>query len=276
MPDQSSLGAGVLQTAMRLSISLGLAITAAVYGTTSQTPKSVFNINFPYERAYLCTILFAVIGVLFVPFMRIGKQGSNLKPEQNEEMMEDRPRTGREYSHRSSGEQGNDYHDSQQQHQFGLEFGSSTLTVDTFATTGSQKSYFPRWSWEDERQWKGNRYRESNVVYEVCIKCLEERRVIVGENGAHDGGWQQLPDERRQSRRQQHQLEVESGWTQLPDERWQTKHQLEDEERDRTQPPAERSQPRRQVERAWQRFPVIPTRRDVERGDISRGGDGWL
>jgi hypothetical protein len=251
MPDQASLGAGVLQTAMRLSISLGLAITAAVYGTTSHTPKGISNINLPFERAFLCSILFAVIGVLFVPFMRIRKQGDSPETEKNEGLLEERPRTGGEYSDRSSGE--HDHHSHRdQEHQYGLEFGGSTLTVDTMATTGSQRSYFPRWSWEDERQWKDKRFRESNIVYEVCIKCLEERRVIVKENESTDAAWQQLPDGRRQSRREIE--DPKNGYAQLPDESRQSRHR---------------------TERAWQRFPVIPTRRD-ERGDVSRGGDGWL
>jgi hypothetical protein len=280
---------------MRLSISLGLAITAAVYGTTSQTSKGRSDVNFPFERAYLCTILFATIGVLFVPFMRIGRQGSKPEPEEDEMIME-RPTTGGEYTDGSSGEHDGHSH-SEQDHGLGLGFGSSTLTVDTMATTGSQQSYFPRWSWEDERQWKDSQYRESNIVYEVCIKCLEERRVIVTENLDKAGAWHHPPHERRQSRYQSHQLEeVDSGWAQLLDEngrrRLELEHedsgwnQLSSEQRQsrrefggegmiRSQIP-ERRQPRRQVEKAWKRFPVIPTRPDVDRGDISNGGNGWL
>jgi hypothetical protein len=252
MPDQSSLGAGVLQTAMRLSISLGLAITAAVYGTTSHTPKDMSDVNLPFERVFLCSILFAVIGFLFVPFMRIGKQGGGPETEKNDELLEERPRTGGEYSDRGSGEHDDGHSHSHQEHQFGLELGSSTLTVDTMATIGSQQSYFPRWSWEDERQWKDKRLKESNIVYEVCIKCLEERRVVLRENEANNGGRQQLPDGWRESKREVEG--VENGYTQLPDER---------------------TQPRHRSERAWQRFPVIPTRRE-DRGDVSKGGDGWL
>ena len=270
MPDQSSLGVGVLQTAQRLSISLGLAITAAVYGTTSQSEKGKYDVNLPFDRAFLCTILFAVVGCLFVPFMSIGKQGGDPETEKNE-LLEERPRTGGEYSDRSSEEHGHNH--SHQDDQYGLEFGSSTLTVDTMATTGSQKSYFPRWSWEDGRQWKDRRFRESNIVYEVCIKCLEERRVIVRENEVNTPGWQQVPDEGRHLRSEVE--DVENGWNQLPDESRQARREVEDVESGWTQLPDERRQSKHRSERAWQRFPVVPTRR-VERGDVSSGGNGWL
>lgn len=75
MPTQSSLAAGVLQTAMRLSISVGLGITAAVYGSVAQTPEGKADVDLPFERAYLCSIMFAVAGLLFIPFMTIGRQG---------------------------------------------------------------------------------------------------------------------------------------------------------------------------------------------------------
>jgi hypothetical protein len=304
MPDQSSLGAGVLQTAMRLSISLGLAITSAVYGTTSHSPRGTNDIDFPYERAYLCTILFAVAGFLFVPFMRIGKQDGKTEPEKNDFVIEERPRTGGVYSDMSSGAYDEGHHHSQ---------GSSTLTANTMATAGSQVSFFTRWSWEDRDQWKDKRYRESNIVYEVCIKCLEERRIVV-RDGEDDmcgqklpvemhsrepeeleRGWTQLQGERRKSTHEMEEVEqgwtrlsnernqprhehreVERGWTQPLVERKQSRHELEEVERGWTRLPDEGIQPRPQVERAWQRFPVKLSTTDFERGDVSKGGDGWL
>lgn len=272
MPDQACLGAGVLQTAMRLSISIGLAITAAVYGTTSQTPRVIADIDFPYERAYLCTILFAVVGFLSVPFMRIGKLGGKAEPGKNNVVIEERPRTGGEYSDTSSRRRDNGSCHSQLEHQF--EFGSSTLSVDTLATTRSQVSFFPRWSWEDEHLWKANRFRESNIVYEVCIKCLEERKVVVQDNGEYVVGRQQLPGERVHSRREPEELE--RCWTQLPSERRPSKRKTEEVNRSWTRRPDERRQSRREVERSWQRFPVKLSPRDIETGDVSRGGAGWL
>ncbi|KAG0651925.1 putative MFS-type transporter [Hyphodiscus hymeniophilus] len=201
MPEQSSLGAGVLQTAMRLSISLGLAVTTAVYGTTSQTPRGILDVDFPYERAYLCTVLFAVVGFLVVLFMRIGKQDGKPESGKPKTALDERPRAGGEYSDRSSGE-----HDIGHYHE-GHSVGSSTLSVNTMATTGSQGSFFPRWSWEDQDQWIDKYYREPKVVYEVCIKCLEERRVVVQESGDPDISEQHSP-RLRQSKRRENAIEV--------------------------------------------------------------------
>ena len=161
MPNQSSLGAGVIQTAMRISLCIGLAISTAVYGFSLSTPESKKDIMFPFERAYLCSILFAVVGLLCVPFMRIGMQGGKIPPPFNEESGEsveqERCRTGGEYA-----------------------LGSKTeMSLDSGATRDCEASYFPRWSWESEREWKAERYRDDNVVYEVCIKCLAERRVVL-------------------------------------------------------------------------------------------------
>lgn len=255
MPTQSSLGAGVLQTAMRLSISLGLAITAAVYGNAVRTPKGISDVNFPYERANLCSIIFAAIGILFIPFMRIGRQGSKAESNDVGEMIEEeRPRTGGEYSDRSSRDAGDQHLHSYSEHELGLEFGSSIVTVDTCATTGSQDSFFPRWSWESDRDWKDRRYREPNVLYEVCIKCLAERRVVLRESGAYGAGWQQLAEERRHDIEEQRDVHRQSrayggGWPQLPDDR---SHNGD-----------------------WEQ-PASELRRERKRGDVSKGGVGWL
>ncbi|PVH80480.1 MFS general substrate transporter [Cadophora sp. DSE1049] len=74
-PSQSSLGAGILQTALRLSISLGLAITSAIYGAMAQTPQGRTNTTFPFSRVFLCTIIISSLSLIFVPFLQIGRQG---------------------------------------------------------------------------------------------------------------------------------------------------------------------------------------------------------
>ena len=312
MPDQASLGAGVLQTAMRLSISMGLAITAAVYGTTSHTPRGITDIDFPYERAYLCTILFAVVGFLFVTFTRIGKLGGNTDTEKKSVAICERPRTAGEYSVMSSERRGSGSCNSQRDCQY--DFGSTILSVDTLATTGRQVSFFPRWSWENKHLWKSHRFRESNIVCEVCIKCLEERKVVVQDNVGYNARWKQIPGEEREWVREQEEVEtgetrppgdlsqsrreaeetnpswarlleernrsrrdaeIERSWRRLPDEVSQSRREPQVEP-GWTRLPDERTPPRRQVERAWQRFPVKPSARDIETGNVSKGGHGWL
>lgn len=183
MPSQSSLAAGVLQTVMRLSVSLGLSITAAVYSSSLATRQAKKDITFAFDRAYLCSILFAVIGVLFVPFMRIEKQGGRAKAE-NEKGVPHDGITGEERP-RSAGE----HMDSENQilvDSQGLSSAGSYrsfATQATWATYDSDRSFFPRWSWEGEREFRGQRSHNfgegAHVVYEVCIKCMEERRVLL-------------------------------------------------------------------------------------------------
>lgn len=161
MSTQASLGAGVIQTAMRLSACIGLSVSTAVYGYASSTPQGKKDVTFPFDRAYLCSILFAVTGLLFVPFMRIGMQGRKTLPplskEKGELLGKEQYCTGDEPT-----------------------LGSKIVgSFDSSATYKTVKSYFPRWSWEDEREWKNERYRDGNVVYEVCINCLAERRLVL-------------------------------------------------------------------------------------------------
>jgi hypothetical protein len=182
MPTQSSLAAGVLQTVMRVSISIGLAISAAVYGSVAQTPKGRENANLPFERAYLCSLMFAVVGLLFVPFMKIERQGTKCQPPSftgTKIVDEDRPRTGGEYSDRLSTES----------HRRIISNKPSQTSLWSSATAGSVDSFFPRWSWEPEIAWPDDRYqhRNANVVYEVCIKCLDERVVVVQPHSVDAG-----------------------------------------------------------------------------------------
>lgn len=174
MPTQSSLAAGVLQTTMRVSISIGLAISSAVYGSVAQTPTGKANVDWPFEHAYFCSIAFAATSLLFIPFMIIDRQGTKSPPPpltDNPTLEEDSPRTAAEYFDRGSMEP--ERHFIKPKH--------SQTSLWSSATVGSVDSFFPRWSWEPEITWPDDRYirRSSNVVCEVCVKCLEERIVVV-------------------------------------------------------------------------------------------------
>jgi len=174
MPTQSSLAAGVLQTAMRLAISIGLAISAAVYGIAAGSSAGRADVNLPFEHAYLCSIMFAVASFLFIPFMKIEMQGTKLPPPLTKDRImieEECPRQGGEYSDRPSTES----------HRQILGIKPSQSSLWSAATAGSIDSFFPRWSWEPEMAWPDDRYqhKSNNVVYEVCVNCLEERVVVV-------------------------------------------------------------------------------------------------
>lgn len=86
----------------------------------------------------------------------------------------DRPRTGGEYSD----------HLSTESRRRILGNKPSQTSLWSSATAGSGNYFFPRWSWEPEVVWPDERYqhKSSDVVYEVCVKCLEERVVVVQPN----------------------------------------------------------------------------------------------
>jgi hypothetical protein len=166
MPTQSSLGAGVLQTAMRLSLCIGLSASTAVFGSVSSTPEGKNDATLPFERAYLSSGVFAVVGLLCVPFMRIGIQGgktaTQIGKDRNESEVQNKYERGGEWS---------------------IDAKTETIKFDSGATHDGRVSCFPRWSWESEREWVtalpvAKKPRDSNAMYDVCILCLSEPRAV--------------------------------------------------------------------------------------------------
>lgn len=181
MPSQSSLAAGVLQTGRSLSISIGLAISFAVYGSMADRPEGRSDPEYPYHRVYICTILLAVVSLLFVPFMKIEKQGSESTTPSiaSSSTTAVNERSPQGVSHATDGT--GDIADLRKENNHVLAQKPSEGSLASAATAGSADSYFPRWSWEQMKRWPDDRhkYPDDNVVYEVCIKCLQERRVFV-------------------------------------------------------------------------------------------------
>jgi hypothetical protein len=139
--------------------------------------------TFPYVQVYFCGVAFAAVSLAFLPFMRLEMQGGEEKatapimsetPFFDQEAQESPPRSAGEYRDRISDENSRN-----------LTSKPSQSSIGTAATCGSEGTYFQRWSWENEPYWppKTGEYNGHNsaqdVVYEVCIKCLQERRVIL-------------------------------------------------------------------------------------------------
>jgi hypothetical protein len=188
MPEQSSLASGVLQSGRSLSIFIGLAITFALYGSMAEVPKGTLDPTLPYYRVYMCTILFAVMSLLFIPFMRIEKQGNNpalLSISSNSSSTT----AVSEHAPPVLTDGIVDYvNPSKENH--ALLKRPSDGSQSSAATAGSFDTFFPRWSWEQLGRWPDDRHRfsDKNVVYEVCIKCLQERKVVVqeGQTSRHE------------------------------------------------------------------------------------------
>ena len=180
MPRQASLAAGVLQTAMRLSIAIGLGITAAAYGSVHHIAQEHKAIQLAYSRVYLCGIAFASLGLLFVPFMKIEPQGRKQTPSVPGARSSEQPRNGGEYIDDTFAE----VHRQMSSGQKTVGSKPSKSSVRTDAVTLSEGSFFPRWSWEGER-WvasPGGIHSGAGIVYEVCINCLKERKVTLGSS----------------------------------------------------------------------------------------------
>ncbi len=149
-PSQSSLGAGILQTALRLSISVGLAITSAVYGATAQTPQGRSYPTFAFSRVFLCTIIFASLSLVIIPFLQIGRQGKT--PLDVEELFEMNSCS----VHRSDSQ--SSLWSSVSSRHFGGRWGGGG---------GSEG-----WGYGEE-SWKWVEVDR----FEVCLRCGEERKV---------------------------------------------------------------------------------------------------
>lgn len=183
MPTQSSLAAGIIQTAYRLSVAIGLGITSAVYTTVQSTHRGIVDDTFPFQRVYICGVGFATFGILFIPFMNLEMQGGK-ETKRSSAIVENTffDQEAQDYTPRAAGEYRDVAVESPLQT---LGSKASQSTLGTVATYGSEETYFQRWSWEDDPYWprKSNGYNEhtgaSGMAYEVCIKCLEERRIIL-------------------------------------------------------------------------------------------------
>jgi hypothetical protein len=135
-------------------------------------------------------MLFALVSLFFVPFLKIGNQGKRSPRPSMEEQAENIP-TIFEEERSGSGDKYYEYLSDGRRRT--IEYKPSETSLWSAATMGSVSSFFPRWSWETDKEkgWPGDKYFErENVVYEVCIKCLEERRVILqdGTQRASDRG----------------------------------------------------------------------------------------
>lgn len=84
MPNNASLGAGVLQWEMRLSVPIGLSITTVAFTTTMAKLEPLGDVMPAYRSAFYCTIAFAALSILFIPFMDIPMQGVSSPANENE------------------------------------------------------------------------------------------------------------------------------------------------------------------------------------------------
>ncbi|KAK6608084.1 MFS-type transporter C1683.03c-like protein 1 [Botrytis cinerea] len=218
MPTQASLGVGIIQTAYRLSITIGLAITSAVFNTATSKEASIEDPTLPYRRVYICSIVFAAIGLACIPFMRIQTRirdntstpprPTTLRSDNNARMIVNCSSSQSHYDtilrqlnlHRE-----NPLNiDERVQREHRTEINNAqrydpalprSMTMNDIAQ-GILR--LPRWSWENRPRagfWRSRRgsqchWESSNGdMFEICKKCKEERKIKDEE-----GAWQEIDE----------------------------------------------------------------------------------
>jgi hypothetical protein len=74
---QQSLAGGIFNMLIRLSSTIALGISTAVYSSVKQAQGPDGDENTPFRMAYFVSVGLASLGCLFVPFLRMGTQGNS-------------------------------------------------------------------------------------------------------------------------------------------------------------------------------------------------------
>ncbi|KAJ8067568.1 hypothetical protein OCU04_004908 [Sclerotinia nivalis] len=217
MPTQASLGVGIIQTAYRLSISIGLAITSAVFSTATSTKVSIKDPTILYRRVYICSVIFAAIGLSSVPFMRIKTRTKDNTPsrtrpttmtsEINSSMIVNRPSSQLHHDslfrqlnlHRSNPLNINErvHREHREEVHNAQRYDPGLPRAMTMNDIAQGLLRLPRWSWENRPRaafWRNRRGSQchwessSGDMFEVCKKCKEERKI------KDEDGWEEIGD----------------------------------------------------------------------------------
>lgn len=74
---QQSLAGGIFNMLIRLSTTIALGISTAVYSSVEEAQGADGNVNTPFRMAYFVSVGLASLGCLFVVFLRMGTQGNS-------------------------------------------------------------------------------------------------------------------------------------------------------------------------------------------------------
>ncbi|KAF5876847.1 putative major facilitator superfamily protein [Botrytis fragariae] len=216
MPTQASLGVGIIQTAYRLSITIGLAITSAVFNTATSKEAIIEDPTIPYRRVYICAIIFASIGLACIPFMRIQTRAKDdtftpprpttLRSENNDGMIVNHPSSQSHYDtllrqlnlHRENPLNTDErvYRGHRAEINNAQRYDPALPRSMTMNDIAQGLLRLPRWSWENRPRagfWRNRRGSQchwessSGDIFEICKKCKEERKIKDEE-----GAWQEI------------------------------------------------------------------------------------
>lgn len=78
---QQGLAGGIFNTVIRLSTTVGLGITTAVYSSVAITPQGLADPMLKFTRTWDASVAVAGAGILALPFIRLGTQGNTPREE---------------------------------------------------------------------------------------------------------------------------------------------------------------------------------------------------
>lgn len=76
---QQSLAGGIFNTVTKICSAIGLGITASIYNAESTSTAALQTTIKPYKMVFWFCVASSAAGLLFVPFLTIGTQGSESK-----------------------------------------------------------------------------------------------------------------------------------------------------------------------------------------------------
>ncbi|KAH7160761.1 major facilitator superfamily domain-containing protein [Dactylonectria macrodidyma] len=88
-PHQQSLAGGIFNMLIRLSSTIGLGISTAVYSSVEKSQSEGGDVNQPFRMVYFVSVGLAALGCLFVPFLRLGTQGNAAPDEKSADVTAD-------------------------------------------------------------------------------------------------------------------------------------------------------------------------------------------
>ena len=83
--DQQSVAGGMFQTATRLAATVGLGISTTVFASAGGSTELSADVPWrPYQATFWVSLVGAVLGLAFTPFLTIGTQGHRQEKEDTE------------------------------------------------------------------------------------------------------------------------------------------------------------------------------------------------
>lgn len=92
---QQALAGGIFNMLVRLSTTIALGISTAVYSSVAETPAGVADPMLGYTRAFQVSVALSGASVFFLPFIKLGTQG-NWKEEEDVSRVENGKGRGEE------------------------------------------------------------------------------------------------------------------------------------------------------------------------------------